>query len=97
MILQEGFEERAMEYIMLYVDPVIYTFWGIALTLFVLSTYKKPELRGFYLTFGLILLAGILQWMGLTQMEAASIFISGGSCIFSLYYYRIKSNNTMEV
>ena len=96
MILQEGFEDKAMNYIMAYVDPLVYTFWGIAITLFVINTYKKPELRAFYLTFAFIFLGGMMMMMGLLQLEAAFILIAGASSIFAIYNYRIKTKK-MEV
>ncbi len=91
MFLQESFEEEAVEFCMIYIDPLVYTFWAIALVVFVLNTYNKPELRFFIITFVSIIAAGIMMILQAYAIEAIFIFIAGITSVFAIYYYRAKT------
>lgn len=100
MIFKEGggFEEEAVEFVMTYIDPVLLTYYLIALGVFIFATYNKPELRMFVLTFGCIIMAIIMMMLHAHEGEAIFIFISGIASVFSILYYRVKvSIKTTEV
>ena len=94
MIFQQNnsFAEDAVEYVMVYIDPVVLIYYLIAISIFVFATYNKPELRMFIITFSCIVLSVLMMMVEAYDAEAFFIFISGISSVFSILYYRVKTN-----
>jgi hypothetical protein len=85
-----SFAEEAVEYVMIYVDPILTVYYIIAIALFAIFSYKKPELRFFIITFLCILMSVIMMLSHAYEAEAIFLFIAGASSIFAILYYRYK-------
>ena len=85
-----SFAEEAVEYVMIYVDPILTVYYIVAIALFTLFSYKKPELRFFIVTFLCVLMSVIMMLSHAYEAEAIFLFIAGVSSIFAIFYYRYK-------
>ena len=85
-----GFEEEAVEFVMIYIDPVLLAYYLIAISVFIFVTYNKPELRLFTITFGCMVMSIIMMMSHAHDAEAIFILLAGISSIFSILYYRFK-------
>ena len=93
-----GFEEEAVEFVMIYIDPVLLAYYLIAVGIFIFATYKKPELRIFNISFGCIIMAIIMMMVHNHEGEAIFIFLSGITSVLSILFYRAKvGTKTTEV
>ena len=84
MILQEDVMETV-------IDPMLLMFYVIASTIFLITSYKKPELRLFIVT--LVLMTGGITWclLEVEIMEATFTFIASGVAILSAIILRTKT------
>ena len=85
-----GFEEEAVEFVMIYIDPVLLAYYLIAVGVFIFATYNKPELRIFIVSFGCIIMSIIMMMAHAHDAEAIFIFLAGISSIVSILFYRAK-------
>ena len=88
MIFQESFEDRAVELVMGYMDPLNLIFSCLALIIFSLSAYKKPELRLFIPAFALTTLSIVLMIAGWNEGEAVAVLSAGIISITAILVYR---------
>ncbi len=84
MILQEDMMETV-------IDPFLLLFYVIATTIFVFTSYKKPELRLFIGT--LVLMTAGITWclIGLELLEASFTFAGSGVALLSAIILRTKT------
>ncbi len=84
MILQEDVMETV-------IDPMLLMFYVIASLIFLVTSYKKPELRLFIVT--LVLMTGGITWclLEVEIMEATFTFTASGVALLSAIILRNKT------
>ena len=87
MIFQE---ESLMETV---IDPMLLIFFCVATAIFVLSSYKKPELRLFSVTLICMTIALVFCMLTIEIIEASFVVIASGVSILATLMLRIKSKS----
>lgn len=92
-----SFEERAMDLVMSYMDPLNLIFSCLALIIFTLAAYQKPELRLFIPAFACTTLSIVLMIAGWDEGEAVSVLIAGMISITAILVYRKLMLNKSQI
>ncbi len=89
MIFQE---EALMETV---IDPMLLIFYIVATAIFVLSSYKKPELRLFSVVLICMTIAIVWCIVGIEIMEATFVISASVVSIIATLMLRIKSKSVV--
>ncbi len=94
MILQAGKGSSELAAFDAIMDPMILIYLSIAVVLFTMFSYSKPELRLFIIPMVALWIAMFFMTFEIELGEALFISISGGSMVLSVLNYqsKVKSN-----
>ena len=94
MILQAAKGSQELAAFDAIMDPMILIYLSIAVVLFTMFSYSKPELRLFIVPMVALWLAMFFMTFEIEIGEALFVAVSGGSMVFSVLNYqnKMKSN-----
>ncbi len=89
MIFQE---DTLMETV---IDPMLLIFFCVATAIFVLSSYKKPELRLFSIVLICMTIALVFCMLAIEIVEATFVVVASGVSILATLMLRTKSKSVV--
>ncbi len=75
------------------IDPMLLIFFCIATAIFMLSSYKKPELRMFSVVLICMTIALVFCMLTIEIVEASFVVIASGVSVISTLMLRTKSKS----
>lgn len=95
-MLFEELESEALEAFNVYMDPLVVIYLSIAVVVFSLFSYNKPDLRVFIIPMIALWFSIFFMAVEVHDAEAICLTISGVSSTFSILYYWRKVNNNIQ-